>query len=963
MNNISEIKCFIASPNDTTKERNVCEEVFEEINNGIGKVYGFRLSSLRWEKDIYPGIGEYGQDVINNQIDGNYDLFIGIMKTRFGTPTPNAGSGTEEEFDIAYTKYQDGEINHIFFYFGNPTVSFDSIDYLQLSKVKEFRKKVEDCGVLHMSFTDLDSFKERLKRDLENYFIQNQSIQKQKGKSTIPIIAKAKSFAYDYRKLWEEVRELINKKRSITSITKKIVAKKKANRFPKVIFPQENLIDLLMKKESLNQEKACLFALAVSDIGQIPSYYNIYRKDDVELNKLPLWIQLQEREKTLRGSKETLNEFTLDWGIYEQIQRHLFHLDFSQAKELVEKWDAKEHWIQAKAMRMAAYPELQSDVKSLLDNTIKKEKNPSEKLFEVILANYISRQWPRPYSTDEFWKYGLDGQGDLLNSMMSALRGKEEKPKRRGWIGSTTYFGNNHGDYVKSLRILQFIIDSGIYLSLPGTYLFEVASWYKIFLNLYEYFPYPCFFYSIQYNDKEVQRRIGEDFAYNEKLQEFVQDILRKSLSTICNLATPPSFKAGILNITAAMYVAVDEDEWFELFKETIFKELLENLNNLDDSDELIFNAKFALGSLKKQGNICEVFQQLMDRYAMNENVVSDIIIYNLRVNRISAKNALKDTSVFPNLLSKEALGLLDTLNNSSLLSDKCRNEICEIVVNTSEENIPLDRIALLQLINLTKQNTIAIEKIKKCLLSMDIWHCGVLNDNEFGWTEPQYIMLHLLNDKVTWTDAEFDIIKNNLIKNVSFYDSVHEKLHQDAFMKNVQVRYLSSMLKFINGIKASRRDELSQARTDIERLLKDRIQYSDNIDLMMSEQSADVDDAFSNIYEGATNNGINQYCDDIDFMIDRAIMKTSIALTHNIKYIYKLVDEYGQDLINLGYIGKIKKLLSIFRDSNAWKLLDLRFAFNYLYCIAKVLKGFGHSDEVVDFWLNNAFVKKFVVE
>ena len=125
----------------------------------------------------------------------------------------------------------------------------------------------------------------------------------------------------------------------------------------------------------------------------------------------------------------------------------------------------------------------------------------------------------------------------------------------------------------------------------------------------------------------------------------------------------------------------------------------------------------------------------------------------------------------------------------------------------------------------------------------------------------------------------------------------------------------------------------------------------------------SDVDNAFSNIYEGVTNNGVNQYCDDIDFMIDRAIMKTSIALTRNIKYIYKLVDEYGQDLINLGYIGKIKKLLSIFRDSNAWKLLDLRFAFNYLYCIAKVLKGFGHSDEVVDFWLNNAFVKKFVVE
>ena len=103
MNTITEIKCFIASPGDTTEERNSCEIVFNDINNSIGKTMGFRLSSLRWEKDVYPSLGDYGQDVINTQIDGSYDVFIGIMKARFGSPTPNAGSGTEEEFDIAYT--------------------------------------------------------------------------------------------------------------------------------------------------------------------------------------------------------------------------------------------------------------------------------------------------------------------------------------------------------------------------------------------------------------------------------------------------------------------------------------------------------------------------------------------------------------------------------------------------------------------------------------------------------------------------------------------------------------------------------------------------------------------------------------------------------------------------------------------------------------------------------------------
>lgn len=110
------------------------------------------------------------------------------------------------------------------------------------------------------------------------------------------------------------------------------------------------------------------------------------------------------------------------------------------------------------------------------------------------MANFISAQWPNPYNMDEFWKYGLEGQGDLLRSMMSTLRKIEEKPQRRGWIGTTTYLGNNHEDYVKSLRILQFIIDSGIYLSIPGSYIFDIASWYKVFTNLYEHFPYPCFF-------------------------------------------------------------------------------------------------------------------------------------------------------------------------------------------------------------------------------------------------------------------------------------------------------------------------------------------------------------------------------------------------------------------------------------------------------------------------------------
>lgn len=770
-------------------------------------------------------------------------------------------------------------------------------------------------------------------------------------------LSESKCAVFDYRKLWEKGLGFIRKEEELSQLIQEIKDARKVVRFCKVIFPQENFIDQLMSKEPLTAEKAFLFALAVKDVGQIPSYYVNYHKEDQELSKQPIWIQLIEREKTLHGSTDSLSEARENWAIYEQIQRYLFNLDFVGSKELACNWNAKDYWLQNRAMCMAIHEDLIKDAQNILDETIEKEKNPSEKLYEVILANFISRRWPQPYSTEKFWRYGLDGQGDMLNFMMSSLRNKKQKPKRRGWIGSTWSIGSNHGDYVKSLRILQFIIDSGIYVSLPGYIMFDVANWYIVFRNLYEYFPYPCFFYSIQYNERDVQRRIGEDYAYNVKLQKFNEDILIKSLHAIGKDETPVSFKNGILNVTATMYIAVDEELWFELFKESVFNAFIRRLQDIKDSDELVFNVKFALGSIRNPDNIYWAFQQLISRYSMNNGVVSDIIVNNLLIQHIQKEVKINDTLLFPNVLDRNTLFLLDTLNNEGFLSEELISSICEVIHKTDVQEIPHDRVMLFQLFNLVKNDKESIEKIKGCFLSMNIWHCGFLSDKEFGWTEPMYIRLNLLYDKITWTDDEFEIIKENLIKNVSLYDKAHKSLHEDSFMKSIQVRYLSDMIKFIDGLKTERQKSLLPMRGIIEKLLLDRTQYADNIDLMMSEQPADVDRAMENIYEGIIHNGSERYQEDVDFLIDRAIMKVPVALTRNLRCI-KFISE---KIVSLGYAKKLHKLLAVYKDSESWALLDLRFAFNYLHSIAKALKQNGEADEVIDFWIENAFVKRFI--
>ena len=87
---------FVASPSDLAEEQKILGEVIDNINRTESDAHNIILKLLKWETDSYPGFRKYSQDVINQQIGNDYDIFLGIMWGRFGSPTPRAGSGTEE---------------------------------------------------------------------------------------------------------------------------------------------------------------------------------------------------------------------------------------------------------------------------------------------------------------------------------------------------------------------------------------------------------------------------------------------------------------------------------------------------------------------------------------------------------------------------------------------------------------------------------------------------------------------------------------------------------------------------------------------------------------------------------------------------------------------------------------------------------------------------------------------------
>jgi len=779
------------------------------------------------------------------------------------------------------------------------------------------------------------------------------------------VLPKVNANAQAYRKLWNEAYGKSINKENIDDIARKIIKVKPINRFPKYIYNQDSIIDHIIRKPKLSHIDALLLSMAIDECGLNPYYYSKVINDYEELDKLPLWILLKTKEGSFIGADSKLSNKGDDFK-YENIQRLLFHLDFKKANNIIKRWKPNGYFVIAKAMRLASIKGQKEKAFDLLANYIKEEDNPSFQLYAIQIANYISNMYPRPYNTDDFFQYGIDGIGDNLDFMIQQLRGKLKEPRVRGWIGSTMNFGGSNTEYEKSLRILRFISDIGLYLNFGSTYFLDKASWYLVFKNLYEEFPYPCFFYSIQYNDNNLQTRIGQDFAYSPKLCNFNKDILVKAIKAYEDDNTPQIFLTGILNVIASMYIAVDESSWFDLFKEHLFKKLIENFDKLDLYNALVKNTKNALVSLKNPQNIIYILGELLNHYRENHALADSFIRDNLQIKYIKEHvhddiwTSLKELiASYPEIDITE---LIFFMEENKVVTKEIKDAFIERITKSKVDQLPQGRSSSIFLCLLTKEYPKALEISKRLLLKHNVWHCGVMADGK-GWSTPNYIRLNMFNNEIKWTDEEFEIISNNLKDNISKYDQLHKNLHEDSFMRNIQVEYLSDVIRFIDGLNEERKTSLKDIREKAESLLNGRISYKSLIEGMLSEQSADADFAMDNVIQGIKAEGLSKYLDEFNFILDRAIMGDNIVINAVLHKIRIVVEKYPEQVKSANLCSKLHTMISIYKECwMTYQEFKPVWSFNNLYVIADFLKRNGYKDsDAVTYWLCDSFVQTFV--
>jgi hypothetical protein len=176
MENLKIYKCFISSPGDCENEREMCQKVIDKVNVGLANHLKINFKSFMWEYDVLPDVGRNGQDIIDEYVEkSDYDIFIGIMKNRFGHPTKKAGSGTQHEFNDALERKQNASdsIPKILFFFGNENVDLNNPNIHEIleqhKKVKDFRSVIRDNGI-YTDFSTINHFEELLENKI-NLFI------------------------------------------------------------------------------------------------------------------------------------------------------------------------------------------------------------------------------------------------------------------------------------------------------------------------------------------------------------------------------------------------------------------------------------------------------------------------------------------------------------------------------------------------------------------------------------------------------------------------------------------------------------------------------------------------------------------------------------------------------------------------------------------------------------------------
>src|SRR5437763_1534814 len=178
---MKKLRIFAASPSDVAAERAKVETVAAMLKP-LAEHLGIVLEVVDW-RAVVPDMGRPQQVIFDQLKPTSWDVFIGILWHRFGTPPAAQDqqtqreylAGTEEEIKTAYSLWQQHGKPRIMIYRCTRPVPLDVLDPDQYKRVKDFFAQFEAVAGAHpgliQTFDTTESFERLLIDNLQKLLI------------------------------------------------------------------------------------------------------------------------------------------------------------------------------------------------------------------------------------------------------------------------------------------------------------------------------------------------------------------------------------------------------------------------------------------------------------------------------------------------------------------------------------------------------------------------------------------------------------------------------------------------------------------------------------------------------------------------------------------------------------------------------------------------------------------------
>lgn len=894
----------------------------------ISRIYGYtktyetgRSFKMEWQADeLYS---------VNENITAQGKDLEGMMKGASG-----AGLMHQEEdylYCVGYVKS-----------------TFDNFYYLDDVKVH----KVKDLGVSGCLGSSISAFSDSSIVVVSN---NNAQINYQEAWS------KAYNSFTSEKKLKDGEREKL-----ISDSIDEILKAKKEFPLPKSVYIQENVTNYLLRKNGKwTDEETRLFLLSLSDRCLWPALFGEIKQapDDLS-NKKECMPLLKRQLSLLYGIKleSELLELNTDEGKYEQIMRAAFSLDFDRMHELINTWDCSAEWLAKKALLLNMF-EKDDELISSLENQLK-DVEASEVIFiKTLIANLVNNDFISKHKYHKFWRSGLDSPGEFIGGMVDRIDKEKKQPHIFGVHSTAIISPQDIVSFPESLRLLQYLIDTGLTTQYGIYNVVSKEQWMKAFRHLYHLVPLPTVYYTIQYFDEKLCRWAGQIIAfndepsYNEKRGEVLCNLLR------CLKAThfPNGFWMGIYSLSKELYCSVSEDVWYADFNASVLDMFcnVAEVKNISTSDAIYKNMSSAISCIRNLYRRREVFLALVAKMNENAHIVSSLICNSLWIDQEFVKDENVQSCInhiIDDYPIKHCYDVLYELNRVSVLSEDQRNRIDSKIVAEPMDFASRDIVALINISYLAFSDH-AINKIKETVLAGDIWNCGITGST---YTDPNAYHIEMFSKNIRWSVSGWKTIAENMLKNISIIEEHDKERKASNYFNVAHMELLTEMRLFCVNIHDSEGYDIEYVTKQIDEILADRRGFDSISEAICSDDYNTVVQGLNMLNVLLKVDGFDAHIDEIAMVLSHAIMKHNVAPGRCIEFLAYMMHQYRELMIQHFSVQLILLLKNYCEYDYEALNLNVPVTNHHLSLIAFRMKPDFDEQTVLEYWISDEVVNRF---